>query len=53
MKTNEITSTADEVNRRNLEKLRREMGEQVRKAMDDPQVIEIMLNPDGAIRLTK
>ncbi|MBR2209655.1 MAG: hypothetical protein IJ859_12680, partial [Synergistaceae bacterium] len=49
----EITNTADEVNRRNLEKLRREMGEQVRKAMDDPQVIEIMLNPDGSVWVDK
>ena len=53
MKMTEITNTADEVNRRNLEKLRREMGEQVRKAMDDPQVIEIMLNPDGSVWVDK
>ena len=49
----EIKTTADEVNRRNLEKLRREMGEEVRKAMDDPQVIEIMLNPDGTVWVDK
>lgn len=49
----EIMTTADEVNRRNLEKLRREMGEQVRKAMDDPEVIEIMLNPDGSVWVDK
>ena len=49
----EIMTTADEVNRRNLEKLRREMGEYVRNAMDDPQVIEIMLNPDGAVWVDK
>ena len=35
--------------RRNFEKLRREMGEDIRNAMDDPQVIEIMLNPDGSV----
>ena len=45
----ELTKTSEEVIRRNLEKLRREMGEEIRKAMDDPQVIEIMLNPDGSV----
>ena len=45
----ELTKTSEEVIRRNLEKLRREMGEEIRKAMDNPQVIEIMLNPDGSV----
>ena len=45
----ELTKTSEEVIRRNLEKLRREMGEKIRKAMDNPQVIEIMLNPDGSV----
>ncbi len=49
MKTSEITNTHDEVHRRNLEKLRREMGDKVRNAMDDPQVLEIMLNPDSKV----
>ena len=53
IKTVEINNTTNEVHRRNLEKLRREMGEQVRNAMDDPQVIEIMLNPDGAVWVDK
>ena len=53
MKMTEIMTTAEEVNRRNLEKLRREMGEYVRNAMDDPQVIEIMLNPDGSVWVDK
>ena len=53
IKTVEINNTANEVNRRNLEKLRREMGEKVRKAMDDPQVVEIMLNPDGTVWVDK
>ena len=53
IKTVEISNTANEVNRRNLEKLRREMGENVRKAMDDPQVVEIMLNPDGTVWVDK
>ena len=49
MKTSEITNTHDEVHRRNLEKLRREMGDKVRNAMDDPHVLEIMLNPDSKV----
>ena len=49
MTTTEINNTNDEVIRRNLEKLRREMGTEIRNAMDDPQVIEIMLNPDGSV----
>ena len=53
IKTAETMSTTEEVTRRNLEKLRREMGETVRKAMDDPQVIEIMLNPDGKVYVDK
>ena len=39
----------DEVTRRNLDKLRREMGQEIRKAMDDPLVVEVMLNPDGLV----
>ena len=46
-------NTNDEVNRRNLEKLRREMGDKVRNAMDDPQVLEIMLNPDTKVWIDK
>lgn len=43
------STAADEVIRRNLDKLRREMGATIRKAMDDPTVIEVMLNPDGTV----
>lgn len=44
------TMTANhEVIRRNLDKLRREMGATIRQAMDDPAVIEVMLNPDGSV----
>ena len=39
----------NEVIRRNLDKLRREMGDTIRNAMDDNKVIEIMLNPDGKV----
>ena len=52
-KTNEVISTNEEVIRRNLEKLRREMGEDIRRAMDDSAVIEIMLNPDGRVWIDK
>jgi type IV secretion system protein VirB11 len=41
--------TADEVIRRNLDKLRREMGPEIRQAMDNPKVVEVMLNPDGYV----
>ena len=40
---------ADEVIRRNLDKLRREMGPEIRQAMDDNRVVEVMLNPDGSV----
>ena len=43
------TTTNNEVIRRNLDKLRREMGATIRQAMDDPAVIEVMLNPDGSV----
>ena len=43
------TTTNNEVIRRNLDKLRREMGATIRQAMDDPVVIEVMLNPDGSV----
>lgn len=44
-----MTSANEEVIRRNLNKLRREMGPAIRKAMDDPDVVEVMLNPDGRV----
>ncbi len=39
----------DEVTRRNLDKLHREMGEKIRQAMDDDKVVEVMLNHDGSV----
>ena len=39
----------DERSRRVDEKLRRELGEEVCRALDDHRVIEIMLNPDGRL----
>ena len=47
--TSNVNDTNDEVIRRNLDKLRREMGDNIRNAMDDNNVIEIMLNPDGKV----
>lgn len=44
-----MTNANEEVIRRNLNKLRREMGPAIRKAMDDPEVVEVMLNPDGRV----
>lgn len=32
-----------------MDKLRREMGDIVRKAMDDPKVVEVILNPDRKV----
>ena len=39
----------DEVIRRNLEKLHREMGDKILQAMGDHEIVEIMLNPDGSV----
>ena len=44
-----IDSAVDEVTRRNLDKLHREMGDKIRQAMDNPNVVEVMLNPDGSV----
>ena len=44
-----MNKPAEEVNRRNLAKLHREMGPTVCAAMNDPAVVEVMLNPDGTV----
>jgi type IV secretion system protein VirB11 len=41
----------EEKQRRNMEKLRNELGPLICSALDDPEVIEIMVNPDGKIVL--
>jgi type IV secretion system protein VirB11 len=41
----------EEKQRRNMEKLRSELGSLICSALDDPGVIEIMVNPDGKIWL--
>jgi type IV secretion system protein TrbB len=43
----------DEQRSRLLAKLRRELGDTVLAALADPSVIEVMLNPDGALWLDK
>ena len=42
-------SANDEILHRNTEKLRSEFGSAICDALDDPEVIEIMVNPDGRI----
>ncbi|MDR1978541.1 MAG: P-type conjugative transfer ATPase TrbB [Synergistaceae bacterium] len=45
-------ATADEeTQRRNKEKLRHELGPVVCSALDNPDIVEIMVNPDGSIWL--
>jgi Flp pilus assembly CpaF family ATPase len=39
----------DEFRRRMAEKLRRELGEPLCTFLKDPDIIEIMLNPDGSL----
>jgi len=39
----------DEILQRNTEKLRSELGNTICEALDNPEVIEIMVNPDGRI----
>ena len=46
-------NTNDEIQRRNTEKLRSELGSVICGALDDPEVIEIMVNPDGRIWLDR
>ena len=39
----------EETLRRNMDKLRHELGNVICNALDDKEVIEIMVNPDGCI----
>jgi type IV secretion system protein VirB11 len=41
----------EEKQRRNFEKLRSELGPVICAALDDPTIVEIMVNPDGMIRV--
>lgn len=44
---------AEETLRRNMDKLRHELGSVICNALDDREVIEIMVNPDGCIWLDR
>jgi len=44
-----VNSSNEIVIKRNLDKLRREMGDDIAKAMQDRKIVEIMLNPDGVV----
>ena len=44
-----ILNLASEQQRRQAEKLRRELGPVVLQALHDPRVVEVMLNPDGKL----
>jgi type IV secretion system protein VirB11 len=46
---NSILSLATEQQRRQAEKLRRELGPVVLQALHDPRVVEVLLNPDGKL----
>ena len=43
-----LTVAPDETTRRLIERLRREVGPRICGYLNDPVIIEIMLNPDGA-----
>ena len=43
----------EEILRRNMDKLRHELGSVICHALDDKEVIEIMVNPDGYIWLDR
>ena len=46
---NNILGTGTEQQRRQAEKLRRELGPVVMHALQDPRVVEVLLNPDGKL----
>lgn len=41
--------TVDSVDLRTIEKLKRDMGRSLMEALEDPETLEIMLNPDGKL----
>jgi type IV secretion system protein VirB11 len=49
--TNRQQDAEEEKQRRNMEKLRNELGSFICSALDNPAIIEIMVNPDGRIVL--
>ena len=44
-----MEDTTSELRRRQIAKLRRELGPTILAALDDPLVVEVMLNPDGKL----
>lgn len=48
-----ISDANEEILRRNMDKLRHELGSVICHALDDKEVIEIMVNPDGYIWLDR
>ena len=48
-----VKLSTDVTNARTLEMLRTAMGPAITDALDDPAVIEIMVNPDGRLWLDK
>ena len=48
-----ISDANEELLRRNMDKLRHELGSVICHALDDKEVIEIMVNPDGYIWLDR
>ncbi len=48
-----MEDTTSELRRRQIAKLRRELGPTILAALDDPLVVEVMLNPDGRIWVDK
>lgn len=54
MLSNEAQQLAtEETYRRNMDKLRHELGSVICNALDDKEVVEIMVNPDGCIWLDR
>lgn len=45
----DVTSNKSETNRRLVDQLRRQLGVEICRRLDDPAVIEVMLNPDGVV----
>jgi len=46
-------TTPDDQRQRLLRKLRLELGPDVLQALEDPEVVEILLNPDGSLWVEK
>jgi P-type conjugative transfer ATPase TrbB len=53
MDTETSNASMSEARRRQIAKLRRELGPTILDALDDPLVVEVMLNPDGKIWIDK